>query len=84
VSTYIKILDEYCFETRNYDIFRWGEDFRLCMNVKPITGKIDVRIEVLHRNIVTDLNMGITYFTNTCTIMNSNRKYGRGGFTWYD
>jgi hypothetical protein len=21
---------------------------------------------------------------NTCTSMNSNRKYGRGGFTWYD
>lgn len=55
VYTYIKILDEYCFETRNYDIFRWGEDFRLYINVKPNTGKIDVRIEVLHRNIVTDL-----------------------------
>jgi len=27
--------------------------------------------------------MGIAGF-NTCTIMNSNSKYGRGGFTWYD
>jgi len=29
------------------------------------------------------LIMGISGF-NTCTVMNRNRKYGRGGFTWYD
>jgi hypothetical protein len=29
------------------------------------------------------LIMGISGF-NTCKIMNSNRKYGRDGFTWYD